>query len=482
MSEETRSSRSETAEKIDLLPLLSTIWKLAKKTWWLCLVLMVLFGGFRYVKTVRSYTPSYTATASFLVSTNNDFGSLSAGRYYNRITAKQLSTTFPFILTSGALNKIVANDLGLSYVPGSISASMVGETNLFQIHVTAADPQAAYDILCSVVKNYPQVARYIIGDTQLKLLEESGVPSIPSNSLNPTPGAVKSALLGAVIYACILALLALSRRTIRTKNDLKSYLNVKYLGSIPQVHFKRRSTKRQNNILLDNPNLPGDYSSAIETLQLRLVRTLQQSGYKTLLVTSSLMGEGKTTTTCNLAMLLAEKGGKVLLIDGDLRQPSVTKCLRQSAMERSPGLRQYLAGADNVSDMICQYKQTSLYVLPAGAAVNEVSQLYTNGRMEKLLRTYREEMDYIIIDTPPCTFMHDTSLLAPCFDAGLIVIRQDYAPTSKVMSCAEILAQAGLPLAGCVINGDTIAHSSYGYGKYSSKYGYGKYGYGSYRK
>ncbi|MCD8022701.1 MAG: hypothetical protein LUF30_06950, partial [Lachnospiraceae bacterium] len=122
------------------MPILFDILKQFSRTWHIGLVLVLVCGLLGYGYAWRSYTPSYQAKASFLVSISNS-GSTSIDRYYNRVTTTQLSATFPYILTSGALSKVVAEDLGVSSVPGTISASMLGDTNIFQISVTASDGQ-----------------------------------------------------------------------------------------------------------------------------------------------------------------------------------------------------------------------------------------------------------------------------------------------------------------------------------------------------
>lgn len=481
MANEEHFSEQASLEKIDLSQLFRKIFKSIRRTWLLGLVFLIILGLLGYVYAARSYSPRYTASASFVVSSNSSTG-LSTNYYYDRISAEQLAATFPYILSSSALQAVVAEDLGLSYVPGVITPSMEGNTNLFQLSVTASDPQMAYDILQSVAKNYPVVARHVIGNTTLKLLDESGVPTAPANPYAPQRTALQGILVGMVLYLAVIVIMAMNQRTVMNKDDLKKYLNVKHLSTIPYVQVKNRSRNRQNTILVNNASVPNDYFKAIETTQLRLSRILKNNRWKTLLVTSALMGEGKSTTACNIAMMFAQKGYRVLLIDGDLRKPSVFRQLNQPNWESANGLYHYLSGKEEAEAVIHRYKETSLYVIPAGASVGEVAELYSNGRLESLITQCREKVDLIIMDTPPSTFMHDTQLVAPCFDAGVLVIRQDYAHVNRIMACAEILAQSGLPLAGCAINGETSTLGRYGYGKYYyGKYGYSRYGkYGSY--
>ena len=480
MEEKNLSAKVEEEDKIDIVSLLFDSIKCFQMSWWLLMVLLILGAGIGYWRMARNYTAYYEASASFAVSSGTDDNIISSG-YYDKVSAEQLNATFPYILTSGALNKVVAKDLGLGGVPGNISAQMVGDTSLFQIKVISLDPQMAYDILQSVIKNYPTVAKYVIGNTKLKLLDETGVPSEPMNPRSYKRSIAIGMLGGCLIYAVLLFFWTITRHTIKSPEDLKKYLNIKYLGGIPLAKFKRRSGNKVPQILVNNPSIPNIYAESLETLQVRLTKNLRENKWKAFLVTSAMAGEGKTTTACNLALMLAEKGYRTLLIDGDLRNPSVAERLQLE--NTCGGLYDVLAGKAGPEKIISKYKETHLYVLPGGEPVSQISGLYGSKVFGNLIQQYKEEMDYIVVDTPPCTFMHDASLIAPCLDTGLMVIRQDYAHINKIISGVEILTNAGLPLAGCTINGESTGIGSYGYGKYGyGRYGYGRYGYGRYNR
>lgn len=479
MPNEENHSEQAAMERIGLSVIVSKASKSIRRTWVLGLVLILVLGLLSYVRYERSYTPVYTAKASFVVHSGSG-ASISSTSYYDRLYTKQLIATFPYLLSSGALQKVVADDLGLSGVPGSITAQMEGDTNLFQLRVTSSDPQMAYDILQSVVKNYPQVASYVIGITTLTQLDGGSVPTAPSNPKSPLRAVFNGFVTALAIYLVILLISVMVQRTIHDKNDLRKWLNIKHLGSIPQIPAKNRSNRSVNKILIDNPNISSDYFKSIETVQLRLNKIMHRNRMKTVLITSALMDEGKSTVACNCAMMFAKKENRVILIDGDLRNPSIHRWLNMPQLEQTKGLYHYLNGEAELSEILYQYKDTNLYVIPAGFSVNDVAQFYSGQRMTELLDQLRKQASHIILDTPPCSFMHDTTLLASHCDTGVLVIRQDYAHVNRITTTAEMLAQAGLPLAGCIINGEASESSHYGYGKYYSKYGYRRYSYGSY--
>lgn len=159
--------------------ILDDMWRGFKKFFLLCFLLMAVCGAVMYMREKTNYTPVYQAYSSFVVETKTAYGYNQS--YSDETTAGQLSKTFPYILTSGAFSDIVAESLGVDSIPASISAEAIQDTSIFTINVTASDPQIAYDVLQAVIQYYPQVAEYIIGDTQLTLMDESGIPEKPQN-------------------------------------------------------------------------------------------------------------------------------------------------------------------------------------------------------------------------------------------------------------------------------------------------------------
>lgn len=186
-------------------------------------------------------------------------------------------------------------------------------------------------------------------------------------------------------------------------------------------------------------------------------------------VTSSMRGEGKSTTAVNLSYVLAEKGKRVLLIDGDLRIPSVAKKME---IPSSPGLTDLLMGRGaQISDF-----QSSLlkkwYILPAGDIPPNPSELLGSRRMEAILTDLKESFDYIIIDLPPVNIVSDALSISKLITGMIVVIREEYTEKKELERCIRQLRLSNVNVLGCVMN----ESKSYGgsYGKYK-KYKYYKY-------
>ena len=197
-------------------------------------------------------------------------------------------------------------------------------------------------------------------------------------------------------------------------------------------------------------------------------------------VTSSMRGEGKSTTAINLSYVLAEKGSKVLIIDGDLRIPSVAKKLQISS---KPGVTNLLM---NKSSDVEAFKSDLLdnwYIVPAGDIPPNPSELLGSNRMQKLIEALKEQFDYIVIDLPPVNIVSDALSISPFISGMIVVVREEYTEKKELTRCMRQLSLSNVKVLGCVLNEASSGNGSYGkykYKKYKHGYGYG-YGYGYYK-
>lgn len=187
-------------------------------------------------------------------------------------------------------------------------------------------------------------------------------------------------------------------------------------------------------------------------------------------VTSSMRGEGKSTTSVNLSYVLAENGKKVLLIDGDLRIPSIAKKMDIPA---SPGLTDLLMGYD--PKQFDEFRSSVLdkwYILPAGDLPPNPSELLGSRRMKVLLQALTEIFDYIVIDLPPVNIVSDALAISNHISGMVVVIREDYTEKKELERCFRQLKLSNANVLGCVMNESKSGKGSYG--KYK-KYRYYKY-------
>ena len=158
-------------------------------------------------------------------------------------------------------------------------------------------------------------------------------------------------------------------------------------------------------------------------------------------------------------------------MDADLRSPSTKSTL--GITQASVGLGEYLSGEVNKIHFL-RYQDTSLYLFAGDEAITDPSTILRREVLEKIMGPLRDMFDYVILDTPPCEMMADAVTIGAYADKVIYVIREDYAPVSRICDCVQSLSDSGANVCGYVLNRTSTKGSShYGYG-----YGYGKYGYG----
>lgn len=459
--------------KIDIFILLEDFLRQARRIWLLGLVLIVLCGSIWTLWQKMSYREVYEAYASFTVRVANPlYGSVSS---YNDKTAQVMADTFPSMLTSDLLRKKVMEHLGISGVP-SMTVAATAQSSILTLKVRDSDPQRAYDVLNAVIACYPEVSEFVVGATVLVLLDESGVPAVPITSFSYRSHLIRGAILGAAVWCAILLLLVLMKNTVHNEEELRKILNIPCLGQIPTV----KTSKKTPYPLLHRMKDSNGFGEAIRLLRLRVEKAMEEDGKKVLLVSSAIPGEGKSSISVNLAASLAQKGKKVLLVDCDLRNPSVVKILstKQHPLSNKVSLVEYIKGTATVRDAVQSTDVKGLFVISGGTGGKaDNSALLSRNRMAYLIQASRNLYDYVILDTPPCSMLADAAELSELAEAGLMVIRQDYADRSQIIDGVQRLGDGKLTVIGCAFN-HVAKHryGGYGYGGY----GYGGYGYGGY--
>lgn len=190
-------------------------------------------------------------------------------------------------------------------------------------------------------------------------------------------------------------------------------------------------------------------------------------------VTSAMRGEGKSTTAVNLSYVLAESGKRVLLIDGDMRLPSIA---RKMKLSNSPGLTDLLKGEETIQMSIFKSSQLSnWYIMPSGDLPPNPSELLGSKRMANSLKVLSANFDYIIIDLPPVNIVSDALTISKFISGVIVVIREDYTEKKELETCFRQLKLSDVKVLGCVINESKNGKGSYGkykrYYKYYKTYG-----------
>lgn len=474
--------RNEEVKYIDLFALLKKLMVFLRQFWAFVLALTLLGSALMYIRAVRSYRPMYRSEAVFSVSVNYSGATDIAGYsyYYDRAAAKLVTETFPYLLSSDVMKELVCQRLGTSYINGSITPVSNANTNLFTLTVTSSNAQDAYDIIRAVIDVYPQVSRQVIGETQLVINREPKLPTAPYNTLSWHRSVAVGALGGFALSMGLLVVLAALRKTALSTDDVKKLVNLSCLAQVPNVKLKQRKSSTANSLLITRQESDSPFCEAFRLLRLKLLRKLKP-GDQVIMVTSTVPSEGKSSLAVNTALSLAQNNKKVLIIDADLRGPSIKSLLNMT--KPSSGMGEYLMeGLDTVRFQ--RFDGTKLYVFAGDTPIHTPTHLFQQDKLHNLIESLRPMFDYIVVDTPPCAMMADASALSPHVDKVLYIIREDFASTTQIFDGIQALSATGVDICGYVFNRTSSTHSShygYGYGRYGygKKYGYG-YGYSKY--
>lgn len=233
--------------------------------------------------------------------------------------------------------------------------------------------------------------------------------------------------------------------------------------------------------LLTN-DVPFSYKEAYKTMRTNLSFASISKQYKKLIITSSIPGEGKSTVAINLAYSLAESDAKVLLIDCDLRNPTLRRLLRVRP-EYKAGLTSLLTGTSTLSECVFRYPKMNCDVLLSGTTPPNPAELLSSPQMEKLLDRLSQSYDYIICDTPPVSLVTDAAALSRFCDGVILVVRQKNVTRDQVWAAKRNLDAVQANVIGTILTcydmtDDTRAVSSYygGYYRYGSADGRKKHG------
>jgi succinoglycan biosynthesis transport protein ExoP len=215
-------------------------------------------------------------------------------------------------------------------------------------------------------------------------------------------------------------------------------------------------------------------SESYRALRTSLLLTSVGAPPKIVLITSALPQEGKTTTSINVATVLAQKGTRVLLIDADLRRPSIHKTL---GMGPRAGLSNVLTGGVSLQQATVRSSALpSLYILPAGTPPPNPAELLASSQMVDMLAELREQYDHIIVDTPPTLSVTDAVVLSTRADAVVLVIRSGQTTKPALRRARDILAQVNARVAGVLLNAVNLdSPDYYYYYEYQGKYGHRYY-------
>ena len=257
-----------------------------------------------------------------------------------------------------------------------------------------------------------------------------------------------AAPVGVILFVCMgVAWLDVRQRRVRSAGEVATGLGIRVVGAVPGVpHLERRLVGPNGETELEGHPVLDSFDS----IRTQLLRDDGAESARVLLVTSAASGEGKTTLAGHLAGSLARAGRKTLLIDGDLRRPSVHQLLE---LPQQPGLSEVLLGEVEAADAVQNTAQDGLAVVTAGQWDREVMQALSRDGLEGIFEKLREEFDFIIVDSHPVLTATDSLLIGQHCDAVILSVLRDVSRTPQVYAASQKMTALGIRVLGAVVNG-----------------------------
>jgi polysaccharide biosynthesis transport protein len=311
---------------------------------------------------------------------------------------------------------------------------------------------------------------------QVDIARTPGAPTEPNIPRNLSFGFV----LGLTSGIGLAFLLEGIDNTVRTPEQAQAISGLPSLGMIPLGSKASAETSAKRGLIVTGAKEPvelvtqsrpqSQMAESYRALRTSLLLTSVGAPPKTIVITSALPREGKTTTSINTAVVLAQKGTRVLLIDGDLRRPSIHKTL---GLGPRIGLSNVLTGGATIQQATIRSSMLpNLYILPAGTPPPNPAELMASSQMFDLLAEMREQYDHVIVDTPPTLSVTDAVVLSTRADAVVLVIRSAQTTKPALRRSRDILAQVNARVAGVLLNAvDLDSADYYYYYEYQGKYG-----------
>lgn len=402
--------------------------------------------------------PKYTATAEVFATyagqsgetqTTND---MSSGANYLNTQIK----TYPELVKTEAVLQPVIKDLGLDMtttdLAGVVTATNPTSTFMVDISAEVGDPQQAADIANSVAKNLSdQISSDLYNSSssgspiKLTVVQKAQTPTGQSSPNIPLYLAM-GLILGIIVGIGVALLKDILNTKVDSTDDVRELTHASSLGTVPQAAILDDSSP----VVVAQPaGSEAEEFRRIRTNLSFLTTTATQGHGRLLVITSTDPSEGKTTVSCNVAVTLAEEGKSVLLIDADLRHPSVAHKL---GIEGHVGLSHVLSRQASPADVIQKYWKPNLHIMPAGKRPANASILLNSDLMKEMVEQALTQYDYVIIDTAPLSVASDATVFGRMAGGLVLVTGKGIVEKKELRSTATALQTAEVPILGFIFN------------------------------
>lgn len=436
---------------------LERYWRTIRRWLWLTLALGVIVG---ITAALVSYQQPrvYRATAVALVNPTQAVLPNSAGT----VSTDQLVATYVRLLVQTPVRDQLVRfgsltpDQAASVV---VSASVEPGTTVVDINLDAPDPQVALSAARAIVPAFngsldalQQEVQGATGSTRLQALVPVRLPtSVPSTPTTPQP--VRDALIGfavgLVLGISLSFLLEYLDNTIKTESDVRVRLELGLLGAVALKTLRGTPKEADEEVALVTVREPDDaVSEAFRAIRTNLLFSSIDRQLHSIVVTSTIPGEGKTSAACNIAVAMAQAGTRVILVDADFRRPDLHRIFRLENV----GLGNLILNDRSESELIQETAVRNLRVVCSGPPPPNPSELLGSAGMRRVSQRLAEIAEIVVYDTPPVGAVTDASVLGARADGVILVVERGRPPVHQIQKVRDILRSVGAQILGVVLN------------------------------
>ncbi len=347
--------------------------------------------------------------------------------------------------------------LTTSFIRNAISMKSIHETPMVQVSCTTTNPQLSADICNSVLQVAPSAIKDVVTAGEAKSQDFANVP-VYANARNDKKQGIIGGLAGAILAGLLLTIMFLMNHQVEKPGEITN----KYTPPILSYIRRAKGSEKDAGAYLLNEKTDMDLVEGYAKLRMNLLYTLSEKMHRTVLVTSAISGEGKSTIAANLAVSLAMSGKKILLVDADMRRACQSEIFYYDP--NASGLADILTGGSTPKKAIVSTVWESLDILPAGSMPTNPCELLESPTMEKLILDLEEQYDLILMDVPPINIVSDPLALSSKCAGALFVVRQEFSDHREIRRALVSCEMTGMEVLGFVFYGEKLHQ-----GKYYSK-------------
>lgn len=463
---------SDGSSDVGFLLVLNTL----KNFWGRILAIVVLIAALTYVSAAVLITPQYQVRFTASVSNKNSTEGTTTISNADISASRSLAAAYAEIITSRTLLEEVAQNVGLSEnyteLQNQVAVSVASNTQILTISVLMDDKQDAYHTALGIAEIIPEYAADILAGSSVKIIDEPCEPDKPY-SPDKTKCAILGVFLGLLVAGAVTILIALLDDRVENSECLERRYGIPVIGVILNMfaaekaerkldagyrhrreiecggNVKYDKKKKRNAEFVLSRRSPFLIQEAYKVLRTKVTYSLPESGAKCIGITSSGRNEGKSVTALNLAISYAQLGKRVVLIDGDMRMPTIATRL---GLEEAPGLSDILLNKEQLNGSIREVDSSRFHVITSGTISSDPTRLLDSPQMKTIISVLKKYYDYIFVDLPPANAVADASIASKYVDGLILVVRHEMAHLKNITEMINSMNLIDAKVLGFVYN------------------------------